>query len=242
MLYAELKAQGKSRRLAGLLALGFVQSAMAVGYVLLVRAAFDGSLAGDGAGPPSVWLAVGLVVATVGGAWLRRIERAKAERLGHELVAGLRTRLFEHATRVDPADVRRFARGGLFLRFTGDLEPLRRWLVVGIVRLPIATLSLVAALGALSFTAPRLALAVALVVAFGTGLSAALGPRLDRAVREQRRRRTKLATKEIRCARKHNEFGSQPSFFFNDGCGQSRTTCQTLIPRHIIPCHSAEAN
>jgi ABC-type multidrug transport system fused ATPase/permease subunit len=181
---------GHRRQLIGLLALGLLQTLAAAGQVLLTTRAVDRLESGVVAALPMV---LGLAVCLSLAATAREWERLQAERLGHRVVARLRTDLFRHLLRLDLAQVERLGHGGMLLRLTGDLEALRRFIGQGLVRLPVLVLSMLAALGALAAGSGLLALSVALTLTCAAWASLALGPRLRQSLRGQRRTRARLA-------------------------------------------------
>lgn len=181
---------GHRRELGGLLALGLLQTLAAAGQVLLTTRAVDRLESGARAALPAVLALAGcLSVAATAREW----ERLQAERLGHRVVASLRTDLFRHLLGLDLSQVERLGHGGLLLRLTGDLEALRRFIGQGLVRLPVLLLSMLAALGALAMGSRLLALSVGLTLACAAWASLSLGPRLRQSLRGQRRTRARLA-------------------------------------------------
>lgn len=189
MNYRELLA-GRRRELSLLLALGLLQSLAAAAQVALTTWTVDRLAAGPRRVLPGLAaLAAALALSAAAREW----ERLRAERLGHTLVAELRTRLFAQVLRLDLPQVERLGHGGLLLRLTGDLEALRRFVAQGLVRLPIQALTLAAALAALGYRSPLLAAGVGATLGLGAWASLALGPRLAQSLRAQRRTRARLA-------------------------------------------------
>jgi ABC-type multidrug transport system fused ATPase/permease subunit len=186
----------RSRRghLAGLVACGIGQAAVAAAAALLAQFAFD-SLASS-AWIPRWPMMAGLTVAylCLAGALvaLRVAERSAAERLGQNYVASLRVRLFRHLVnrRVRGQQGRR---GHLMLRFIGDLNAVRLWVSQGAARLIVFAVSAPCALVALAAIDGLLAASGAVLV-IATGLVIAITGRLltDRH-REARRRRSQIA-------------------------------------------------
>ncbi len=189
MSYRELLA-GRRRELLLLLALGLVQSLAAAAQVALTTWTVDRLAEGLLRVLPGLAaLAAALALSSAAREW----ERLRAERLGHALVADLRTRLFAQVLRLDLPQLERLGHGGLLLRLTGDLESLRRFVAQGLVRLPIQALTLLTALLALGWRSPLLAACVAATLGLAAWASLALGPRLARSLRAQRRTRARLA-------------------------------------------------
>lgn len=161
---------------------------------LAIERAFDDLMGPNGAQPPALAAYGGvLLAATALAGWLRARERVDAERLGQRYVHELRTALYDRLSGLSPRALGRRSRGGVALRFVGDLTAVRMWVSLGLSRLLVSTTFVVAALGALAFVSPALALAVGAVIAAGTAGTAALSRPLESSARAARRRRTRLA-------------------------------------------------
>lgn len=130
----------------------------------------------------------GLVIALA-----RVAERIAAERIGQQYAGALRLALFSHLARMPEREVSSRRTGGLALRFVGDLTAVRLWVSLGIARLISASVVLPAASAALFVLEPALALPASLPVAIGLVAMALAGPRLGRAHRQLRSRRSRLA-------------------------------------------------
>lgn len=183
---------GRRRRLfAGLVAVGAGQALAAVATVLLVRTAFDRLPAGAAAAV--LWPALGLAATALAVAWLRYAERAGAERLGQDYVTDVRLVLFDRLSSLAPRALQRRSRGGVMLRFVGDLTALRQWVSLGLARLTVAGISACGALAALAAINPLLGGVVTTVLCIGMAAALGLGARMRRAAREARRLRTRLA-------------------------------------------------
>ena len=179
-------------RLWLLLAIGLVQSLLAVVVALSVKHAFD-QLMGQGhdesGGAITASIALGALAL---GAVLRWREFLVAERLAQSYVHAVRVAVFRHALRLGEAGLAQTSRSAVLLRFTGDLSALRLWISRGLSRGLVAMTSIAITLIALLVVDPFIGLAVAASVAL-TGLSAlALGPALDKATRKVRSRRTRM--------------------------------------------------
>lgn len=185
--------RGRRRlRLWLLLAIGLVQSLLAVVVALSVKHAFD-QLMGQGhdevGGAITASVALGALAV---GAILRWREFLVAERLAQSYVHAVRVVVFRHALRLGEAGLAQTSRSAVLLRFTGDLSALRLWISRGLARGLVAMTSIVITLSALLVVDTFIGLAVAASVAL-TGLSAlALGPSLDKATRRVRSRRTRM--------------------------------------------------
>ena len=177
-----------------LVGVGVGQALGAVGLALLVQRAFDELVAGAGpvSGGRVLALVAGLLVAVALAAGMRWAERVAAERLGQHYVVELRALLFDHLTRVPARELGERSRGSLLLRFVGDLSALRSWVSLGLARLLVAGVAVGLAVLALAVIAPRLGLAVGVVLALGAGGLQAASPRMLRTARTARRRRARL--------------------------------------------------
>ncbi|WP_432485312.1 ABC transporter ATP-binding protein [Kineococcus esterisolvens] len=187
---------GPRRRLfAQLLAVGAGQAVCAVSTALLVRRAFDVLV--DRAGTPVrpvavVVLAGGLLLCVAATGVLRAAERVTAERLGQDYALHVREALFAHLVRVPARELGRLGRGGVLMRFVGDLSALRTWVSLGLARLLVGGCVTVLCTAALCVLDPRLGGAVGGVVLAGAVATWALNPRLTAATRTARDRRAKL--------------------------------------------------
>jgi ABC-type multidrug transport system fused ATPase/permease subunit len=184
------------RRLAlvALLVNGALQALAMAATALGVRAVFDGWILGlEYAGLPAPALAAVLIAAYLAIAALRMHERVVAERLGQSYVGTVRLALFDRLGRLPPRVIHARSRGGHLLRFVGDLSALRQWVSLGLARMLVAGVALVATLAVLAWISVPIATAVACVLVLVTAGILALGPGIRAAAREARRRRARLA-------------------------------------------------
>jgi ABC-type multidrug transport system fused ATPase/permease subunit len=170
---------------AQLVANGLAQAGAALGGARALHAALA-----DGA--PSPRLLAALAASGVALAALRIHAAGAAERLGQDYVTRVRLRIFE-ATASRPARAGASRAGVTLARVITDLGSMRRWVSEGIARSLVAGVTLAAALGALALFHPPAALALGAVALGCAALAAALAPLLRGAVREARRRRSRLA-------------------------------------------------
>ncbi len=185
-------ARSRRRLWLELAALATARASATAGSVLLVRELFDALASDQGrALAPLGVLALCLVLDTCAQGW----ERAAAERLGQHYVGQTRSLLFAHLAQVELRELERRGQGALLLRMVGDLTPLRQWIASGIVRMGVASAVTGAALAALGWSAPALALAVGVVFALGTVATLALASRLERRSSALRRARGALANR-----------------------------------------------
>ena len=188
----------KGRRLKVFLRLvanGLGQAVVVVGTVLLVRLAFDRliTVSRPNSFPLMLCVGLGLFAAAVCMSWLRMTERIDAERMGQDYTHRIRMKLFDHLSALSPRALQRRSRGAIVLRFVGDLNALKRWVSLGLVRVTVSGITTAVALLALSLVNWVLALGVAFVIAVGTLHMLRLGKQLQETVRESRRRRSYLA-------------------------------------------------
>jgi ABC-type multidrug transport system fused ATPase/permease subunit len=167
-----------------LLGNGLLQGLLAVASALVVMQLFDRLGLG---GPPPWALFAALAGAVALAALLRRAERVHAEGLGQHYVRSVRDRLYGRLLRSNPRDLKRRRKGGLLLKFVGDLGALRRWISLGLARLLVAGISLTLALGALAWMYWPFALAVASMLVLSTLLILRQSRPLRAAIAETRR-------------------------------------------------------
>jgi hypothetical protein len=123
-----ISANGRKRRIACVAGLALGQAAAAGLAAFATRDAF--AALHDGAGAPMAALAA-IAVSGCAIAALRVAERAVAERLGGAYVADAREKLFLRLARTPPRALARRRRGGVALRFVGDMAAIRGWVAQG---------------------------------------------------------------------------------------------------------------
>lgn len=190
-----LLADRRRRLLLGLLvANGVAQGATLVATAFVVQHAFDSLVARRAADPQSlaVQAAILLGAAALAG-WLRSRERIEVERLGQSYVHDARLAMYERLSVLSPRALGRRSRGGVGLRFIGDLTALRTWVSLGLSRLLVSATFITVTVGALAAVSVTLALAVGLAVVIGAAGVMGLGRPLARVSRRARRRRARLA-------------------------------------------------
>jgi ABC-type multidrug transport system fused ATPase/permease subunit len=185
-----IAADGRARRIAAVAALA-VGQAMAAGMAAFATRDVFGALHAGGALPAPALAAIALAGGIIAGA--RIAERSIAERVGGEYAAALRETLFLHAARLPPSVVARRSRGGLALRFVGDLAAVRGWVARGLARLVSTAITLPASLLVIALLDWRLTLGAALPLGLGLGGLALLRHPLHGAHRRLRRIRGRLA-------------------------------------------------
>ena len=115
-----------------------------------------------------------------------------AEKVGFDLVRRLRMQMYAHLQGMTPAQVQGRSRGGLLLRFIGDLSMLRTWVSRGLLAGLVALIVLVPTLAALTVLNHRIGLTLVAVLACGAAVSLLSGRPVRRATRSMRRRRSLL--------------------------------------------------
>jgi len=188
----------KGRRtalLARLIANGVASALLMVAVALLIKQLFDSFItASPEAGfEQLVWYGVGLFVAALCLAGLSVLERVDAEKMGQDFTHEVRLGLFAHMSRLAPRELQKRSRGGVLLRFIGDLTALRQWVSLGVARLSVASITVIITLLALSFISIPLAFSAGIFMFAGTAVAVGLGKWLQTTMREARRRRAYLA-------------------------------------------------
>jgi ABC-type multidrug transport system fused ATPase/permease subunit len=182
--------------------LGFGQVFSLVGFLLLLQYVVN-SLTPTTVGAAAVeaWhrslLALGcMAVLAVLSGWLRAREFSVAERAGYEVVRRLRMEMYAHVQGMTPRQVQGRSRGGLLLRFIGDLSMLRTYLSRGLLGGLVAVIVLVGTLTVLMVLNFWIGMAILVVLCGGVALSVTQGKTMRSATRTMRRRRS-LVTSNI---------------------------------------------
>lgn len=178
------------------IAIGLGQVATLIAYILLLRSIVD-SLAPATVGSAAYlqwrWALAqaGLlaIVALLHG-WLRAAGFNVAETAGYQVVRILRMTMYGHLQGMTPRQFQNRARGGLLLRFLGDLSMTRMWISRGVLGGMIAAIVLCGALAVLFFFSFWMSLAIVVTVAVGAAASFVAGQRMRQATRVMRRRRS----------------------------------------------------
>jgi ABC-type multidrug transport system fused ATPase/permease subunit len=181
---------------AKIIVIGLAQVLTLVSFVLLMRSIVD-NLApmSVGAAAELQWrwtlaqVALLGVVALLHG-WLRAIGFNVAETAGYNVVRDLRMTMYKHLQGMTPRQFQNRARGGLLLRFLGDLSMTRMWISRGILGGMIAAMVLVGTLTVLFFFSVWMTLAIVAAISAGAAASIGAGQRMRQATRVMRRRRS----------------------------------------------------
>lgn len=141
--------KGQRRTLfARLVVNGLAQAALAICTAWLVREIFDGFLT---SGQPVLnaqvlMLIIGMILTAGCISWLRMVERIDAESMGQHYAAEVRILLYDCLSFLTPRALQQRSRGGVSLRFVGDMTSLRRWVSMGLARVTVAGVSTLSAL------------------------------------------------------------------------------------------------
>lgn len=186
--------QGARRRYFGVLVIvGLAQTGLAVALLFTVKRVFD-ALANQNLQTGPLLNASLVLLGLAALAPLVQYAHARyAEQLGQSYVEALRGQLFAHLLSLSPRVLQARHRGGLTLRFIGDMGALRRWISLGLARLIVTGMSASGVLIVLALES--FWLAAALAVSLLTGVAGAwwIGRGLHSRTRESRRRTSRLA-------------------------------------------------
>lgn len=180
---------------ARLVANGLAQAALAIGTAWLVRDIFDGFLTSEHPALDMrvVGLITGLITTAACIAWLRMQERIDAEYMGQHYASEVRILLYDCLSFLAPRTLQKRSRGGVSLRFVGDMTSLRRWVSMGLARVTVAGVSTASALLILGVINWQLTLTVTLSLVMGAWVTYLFGKRMRAAAIESRRRLSNLA-------------------------------------------------
>lgn len=180
--------------LTGVIVLAAFQAASLVAFLLLLRAVIDAL----GSADPDPILIRWSVVALIGAVLINVLSRSGefwlSENMGYEQIRRLRMAMYSHLQGMSPRQIQGRARGGLLLRFTGDLSMLRTWVSRGIGRGLASLIILAAGLATIATLNRRIALVMAAILIAGAAVTVELGPRLRRVTKWVRRKRSLLTS------------------------------------------------
>lgn len=182
-----ISGQGRGRFLTLVVLTALLQAGAAAVAAVATRDVFETFLA-----PPESFPVAALAVLAASGIVIAigRIAQATvAERLGQSFAGDLREQLFAHLSLMPRLAVQNQRRGGLSLRFVGDLSSIRNWVGDAMPKLIAAVFVLPAACGAGFLLHPVLGTVLTVCVCVGLAVMAlaarTLRP-LHRALRRQR--------------------------------------------------------
>lgn len=178
---------------------GLAQAGAAVIIALLIKFVFDHIITANGsqAMESLAWVAVGLALAALFVAWLRMTEYTDAERMGQDYVEQVRMLLFDSLRNSAVRTTQKRSRGGVMLRFIGDLTVFRRWVSLGVARLIVGGVSIAGATFALSFVNGILALAAGSMLLVGGVVVLAQDKRMQAATHRPGARSARRADRVI---------------------------------------------
>ena len=181
---------------AKVIAIGLAQVLTLVSFVLLLRSIVDNfAPVTVGAAADLQWRWALVQSALLGAValihgWLRAMAFNVAETAGYNVVRDLRMLMYRHLQGMTPRQFQGRARGGLLLRFLGDLSMTRMWISRGVLSGMIAALVLVGTLTVLFFFSIWMTLAIVAAISAGAAASLVAGQRMRQATRIMRRRRS----------------------------------------------------
>ncbi|MEP2101670.1 MAG: ABC transporter ATP-binding protein [Parasphingorhabdus sp.] len=173
---------------------GFAQAAAIGGIGLALKSQFDAMQAvADSSlatlvSPAIIMAGLAMVIAAL--KWRERIDM---ERLGQDYVFETRMRIFSHINGMSARGIEELRKGIVMLRFVNDLTALRQWVSMGIASGIVAMTILVGALIFLTVINPMIGLVSFAAMSVGIIAILLLGKRVDRTIREARRRRGNIA-------------------------------------------------
>lgn len=187
----------RRRWLLALMANGLARALLAAGALVGLRLA----MAEPGPALPLPVLIGAMVLGFAAAAWLMRRETLDAEALAQHYIAHVRLRLFDRLATFTPAQIQRRSRGGVLMRFVGDVQALRGWVGRGIARGIVAGAMLAMLWPMLAWLAPALAAVAAGVLGLGAlALWRLRSPLFEAASRARRRQATVAAFMQDRIA------------------------------------------
>jgi ATP-binding cassette subfamily B protein len=186
----------RRRDLAKVVLIGLTQAATLVAFLLLTLTVVD-ALTPDvvGAAADALWRSTLISLGLLAGlallhGWLRAVEFSISEKIGYDIVRRLRMRMYGHMQGMTPREFQGRSRGGLLLRFVGDLSMLRMWISRGFLGGTAALIVLVTTVTAFLVLNRWIGLAIVTVLSGGAALSLASGRSMRAATRSMRRRRS----------------------------------------------------
>jgi len=121
---------------------------------------------------------------------LRALEFNITEAIGYRIVRQLRMSMYGHLQGMTPRQFQGRARGGLLLRFLGDLSMTRLWISRGVLCGLVAAVVLSGTLVVMAVLNLWMTLAAVAAISLGAAVSLGAGWRMRRATRTMRRRRS----------------------------------------------------
>lgn len=182
------------RPIAKVCTIGLAEAFAIVATTLLIRSAIDNLVLSASTGTSLLMVAGALVAVALFGAWVRWMEFSVSESIGYRYVNCLRMVMYTHLQGMPGRQLLNISRGGVLLRFTGDLATIRTWVSRGLAMGIVAMIAIAAAIATLAVLDPLMASTVVGILGVGAGLSLARGAKLRQATRSARRQRANLTT------------------------------------------------
>ena len=135
-----------------------------------------------------------LAVVVLVHAWLRAVEFSLSEKIGYEVVRRLRMQMYSHLQGMTPRQIQGRSRGGLLLRFIGDLSMLRTWISRGLLGGLVSLIVLLGTLVALLILNPWMGLVIITVLSAGAASSLSSGKAMR--IRYAQHATSQIATNE----------------------------------------------
>ena len=173
-------------RVAEVIALGLVEAAALIAFVLVVISLVDHLDKGvlvpgnTAASQPILYKGIALVVIVLFMGVIRSWQFSVSEKIGYDVVRKLRMRMYGHMQGMAPRQIQHRSRGGLLLRFVGDLSMLRMWISRGLMGSIVASIVLVALVGLFAWLSVWIVVAYLAVTLIGAAMSLAHGKPLQR--------------------------------------------------------------
>ncbi|WP_210506495.1 ABC transporter ATP-binding protein [Naasia sp. SYSU D00057] len=186
----------RARDVLVVVALGLLQVAVLVLYVILIPtviAAMVPVTVGEAARVAwqnALLEAVLIAALALLQGLLFSIEFSFRERIGYRIVRDLRMRMYGHLQGMTPRQMMGRARGGLLLRFLGDLSMTRLWISRGILGGINAGIVIVGSLTVLSLFNAWMTAGIVAVLCVGAAASLSVGRAMRQATRVMRLRRS----------------------------------------------------
>lgn len=186
--------------MAKVVLLGLLRAGALITFVLVLASLVDAidDLTAPAAAAAGAWRTAriqlaALVAVVVLHGCLRAWEFSVSEKIGYALVQRVRMQLYRHLQGMQPHQLPR-SRGGLLLRFIGDLTMLRTWISRGLLGGLIALIALTAPLATLLLLSWPIGLTLVAVLAGAAAVSLTSGEPMRAATRTMRRRRSLLTS------------------------------------------------
>jgi ATP-binding cassette, subfamily B, bacterial len=178
------------RFLALLVVLAIGEAAGLIAFLVLIRVMVDGLAQSQPDTTRLFEIVAALAIVAAAIVACRSVGFWAAENMGFELVRRLRMTMYAHLQGMSPRQLQGRARGGLLLRFTGDLSMLRTWISRGLGRGLVSAIVLIGGVGVIAYLDPRIAIAMLSVLAMGAAVTSGVGPGLWRVTRRVRKQRS----------------------------------------------------